>query len=350
MAKKKDQTPELEEETLAPEQTAEQEDLDAQEVKSDDAAVKASEEFDKLLDESDDIEATLLEDETEQKETEETEETTVEETPAEETEDTPVKEDGSGISDDIRQRATDLGMTPGEIAEFKDDADIEKTIKVLEGIDEKNEEPETPASEPAKPRAKEKGDELKPADSDELVIENEDEIDPIIVKIMKDQHKRNLELEARQAELDAKLTAGEQRAKAEREKVAMERFDEKITGLGKDYRDLFGEGATLKMSTRSTARKNRNKLGRHMVALGNAMAATGDEEITADALFKMSLNNVFYKEVEAIKGGELLEKTTRRSRQRTGRAATRKIGEKLTREQDTIQYNKDFDAEYLEDR
>ena len=95
------------------------------------------------------------------------------------------------------------------------------------------------------------------------------------------------------------------------------------------------------MSTRSTARKNRNKLGRHMVALGNAMVEAGDE-VTSESLFEMALNNVFQEKVEAIKGAKLHAKTSKRSRQRIGRGDTKKTG-KPTRQQAAVQVSEEFD-------
>ena len=346
MAKDKDQ-PEKTEETLTPEQIAEQKAADAQEVEAQDAAVKASEDFDNLADESDDVEETPLEKEDEQLEADDkAEKEDVEETPSDE----PGDDDGKGkkdgeseISDEMRKRATDLGMVPEEIAKFKDDAELVKSVEIMENIrdDDGDEEQEAPAPKPAKPEVKKDGDEQKPADPSELVIENEDEMDPGIVKIMKAQHKKNYELEQKLAEQGEKFKAGEDRLEAERNKVAMERFDEKIAALGKDYHDTFGQGGTLGMSTRSTARKNRNKLGRHMVALGNAMVEAGDE-VTSESLFEMALNNVFQEKVEAIKGAKLHAKTSKRSRQRIGRGDTKKTG-KPTRQQAAVQVSEEFD-------
>jgi hypothetical protein len=234
-------------------------------------------------------------------------------------------------------------MIPEEIAQFKDDADIERSIEIMENIvkDDEQSEQQSPAKPAAKPESKKEGDDQQAADPSVLVIENEDELDPAIVKTMKAQHKKNYELEQRLNAQDAKIGAEEQRLKEEREKVAMSRFDEKIEALGKEYYDTFGKGNTLAMSKRSTARKNRNKLGRHFTALGKAMLETG-QEVTADELFDMALRNVFFKKVQSVNGGKIYTKTSRRARQQISRASAKQTG-RQTRQQQAVAVSEEFD-------
>ena len=341
MAKQTDQTPETEDQPTA-EQIAEQKALDASDTKADEAAAKVSEDFDALIDDSEDVEETPSdEDDEQQKADDEKPDDDVEETPSDDDDEIESKPDADGISDELRKQATDLGMIPEEIAEFKDDADIARSIKILSGIRDEDGEQEEPAPKPAKTVADKAGDAKKPADPSELVIENEAEIDPGIVKIMKDQYKKSLALEALLAEQGVSIAAEIDRLKAEREKVAMARFDEKIEALGKDFHDTFGKGNTLEMSTRSTARKNRNRLGLHIVSLGKAMIESG-EEVTADHLFEMALRNVFNDKVNSVDGGKLHKKTSARSRQRLGRASTKKTG-KQTKQQSAVQASEAFD-------
>ena len=343
MAKDKDQTQENLEEAPTPEQVAEQQETE----KAEKAALKVQEDFDKHIDESDDVEETPLEDDDEQPEGDDKPaDDDDDEIPSEDAGDDDAEgdDDVPEFSPELLKRATDIGLIPEEIAEFKDDADLERSVRIMENIakdDDKGEQ--TPILQGNETPAKKDGDAEKPAaDPSELVIENEDELDPSIVRIMKAQHKKNYELEQKLAEQGERLQAEENRLRNERSKEAMARFDKRIEDLGTDFHDTFGKGETLDMSNRSLARQNRNLLGKHMIGLAKGLAAAGLDVPSEDRLFEMAMHNVFQKKVESVQGAALHAKTSKRSRQRIGRGATKKTG-RLTPRQAAVKVSEDFD-------
>jgi len=342
MAKTDDQTQEIED-TPTPEQVAEQKQAEEAEK----AALKVQEDFDKQINASEDVEETPSEDDDEQLEGDDkTEDDDVEETPSDEAGDDDAKgdDDGTEFSPELIKRAADIGLIPEEIAEFKDEAGLELSVRIMENIAKDDEKVvQTPLPPGDELPAKKDGDAKKPAaDPSELVIENEDELDPAIVKIMKAQHKKNYELEQKLAEQDGRLQAEENRLKAVRSREGMARFDKRIEDLGTDFHDTFGKGETLDMSNRSLARQNRNLLGKHMVGLAKGLAAAGLDVPAEDRLFEMAMHNVFQKKVESVQGAELHAKTSKRSRQRIGRVAIKKTG-KMTPRQAAVQYQEEFD-------
>lgn len=341
MAKKKDQTPETEDQPTA-EQIAEQEAQDKEDARADEAAAKVSEDFDALID-AEDVEETPSEgDDEPQEETHEADDD-VEETPSEDKGDDEQGDDDLTISSELHKRAADVGITEDEIAGFSDESDLERSVGIMESIarEQRDKEAAQEASGPAKPGKDEVGDEQKPADK-APEFENEDELDPVILKHLKAQNQKIAEFEEREKTRDAKLQDREDKDKARRENDALEQFDKRIAGLDKSFVETFGEGATNKMSARSLQHKNRMALGRHLTALGTAMVEAGTELPTSDRLFEMSLHNVFQKQVEAVQGGKLHAKTTKRSRQRIGRGSTKKTGT-MTRQQSAVQVSEAFD-------
>ena len=336
MAKEEDQTQDKTQETQDVE-------TPAVETKEEDtstaAAVKTSEKFDKIAD-SEGIEDALPDDEDEKPAEKEADKADAEEKDtgddkADETEQEPADEkDATGtgespISKELAQKAIDLGLSEEDVLTFDSDKELQKTVTILEDVHAEAEE-DKPADKPAA-EAEKKPD----AEDAELKLENEDDIDPGLVKIIKGMDKRHRD---EVAALHEEVRALKQGVAADQITQFTGRFDDRIDKLGLDWVDTFGKGKTMDMGKRSKAFKNRDAVRGRMEGLAKAMPHMTDEQ----KLFDLALRSLHETKLETVTGARMHKKTTARSKQRIGRAATKRTGT-LTGHQKAVEASKAFD-------
>lgn len=349
MAKEQDQT----------EKTTEEKTVDTTETKdtSLDKAVDASKDFDKLLDEADGVEETPPEDtpdkevkskakdtktktdsKADDKDTGE-EEDEVKEKTDDKTKDKAGDKAGeeSPFSEGLTTRATDIGLTEEEIAQFEDEADLEAMVKKIEDIVGQADEPE-PGSQTLAPPDKSKDD--KAGDDSIVKFKDEADIDPEILANMKAIEKKyNDEVKALRQEV-ADMKSGVQK---QQQAQFIKRFDGMIDKLGLEFVDVFGRGSLNDMGRRSQAFKNRDAVRARMYAFAKGLADSGQDMPDEQTLFDLAVNTLHGKKVNAVKGLRTKTKSDARSKQRIGRAAASK-DKPLMGDDAAVQTSKDFDA------
>ena len=363
MGKEQDQT----------EKTTEEKTVDTTETKdtSLEAAVDTSKDFDKLLDEADGVEETPPEDtpnkddkakDTKAKEVKSKakdtkakddskaddkdsgeEEDEAREKTDDKTEDKAGDKAGeeSPFSEDLTKRATDIGLTEEEIAQFEDEADLEAMVKKIEDVVEEAHEQESGSQTPAAPdKSKDKSKDDNAGDDSIVKFKDEDDIDPEILANMKAIEKKyNDEVKALRQEV-ADMKSGVQK---QQQAQFTKRFDGMIDKLGLEFVDVFGRGSLNDLGRRSQAFKNRDAVRARMYAFAKGLADSGQELPDEQTLFDLAVNTLHGKKLNAVKSLLIKPKTDARSKQRIGRAAAGK-DKPPTGDDAAIQTSKDFDA------
>ena len=336
MAKVQDQAQQTEEETVDTAETKE----DTSAIK---AAVKTSEDFDKMLD-TEGVEETPPEDDDKSKVDKGSEDKDDSKADDEDTGDKDDSEDKekddketkeadetgeSNVSAELAKKASDYGFSDEEIAEFKDDAELEKFLGVMDSVmSEDKEDAGTQAD------SKTRADDTKEDDTG-IKFSNEDDIDPELLKGIRALEQSNKELREK---LETVVGGLQQQQQSQ----FIKRFDGLIEGLGKEFADTFGIGSFNDLGRRSKAYRNRQAVGQRMQAFGKGLVDQGLDLPEEQELFDLAVNSLHKKKVETIKGLRLGKKTTARSKQRIGRSATKKTG-KLTGDQKAYETSRKFD-------
>jgi hypothetical protein len=342
MAKQADQTQQIEEDQVDTTET--------QEDTSTATAVKTSEDFDKLLDEDEaDVEETPSDQdddsksETEDKDDSEAEEeTTGEEKAEEKEEDKDATDTGeSPISKELAQKALDLGLSDEEVATFGSDEELEKTLGVIENVIADDEE-----AAGAQAATKSAEDKTEAEDTFEIKFENEDDIDPELLKNIKGMQAhyegKIKELSEVGRLLTAKVDGLVGNIEQEAQQQFVKRFDNMIDEQGIEFADTFGKGSTNDLGRRSKAFKNRDAVRGRMHAIAKGMADTGQDIPDEKTLFDLSMRSLFKIKMDTVASARLHKKTSARGKQRIGRTATKKTGS-LTGHQRAIETSRKFD-------
>ena len=331
MAKDQDQTQDNETQDTNADAAIEKED-----TASTDAAVKTSEEFDKLVDENpEDVEETPPEDKDDKskdsKDSETKDASKAGDKDAGKKDEDEKTDTGTGeanISKENVQKALDIGLSEDEISKFEDNAELEKYVGLLESIMSEEDE---------KIDTTQKTDDTKiEDDKSKIKFEKEDDIDPGILKGIRSLEQQNKELRDK---VDGLVGGIEQQRNVE----FIKRFDSYITGLGKEFADTFGIGSTNDLGKRSMAYKNREAIGKRMRAFGQGMADSGIELPDEQELFDIALTSLHKKKMETVKGLRSSKKSAQYAKgAKLGRSATKKTG-KLTGDQKALKTSLAFD-------
>jgi len=337
MAKEQNQAQQTEDTTAAVET---KEDTSAM-----DAAVKTSEDFDKLAD-AEGVEKTPLEGDDKSKDTKDSktkDDSKADDKDTGDKEDSKDKEKDTKEADDtgetkiteLEQKALDYGLSEEDIEAFEDEAALKEYVDVLDKVmSEDEEDAVAQADSKVKAKADAKVDDTK---KDDKGTKLDDDVDPSIanaIKALADENK----------ELREKLETVVGGLQQQQQSQFIKRFDGLIEGLGKEFADTFGVGSYNDLGKRSAAYRNRQAIGRRMQAFGKGLVDQGLELPDEQELFDLAVNSLHKKKVETIKGLRLGKKTTARSKQRLGRPATRTTG-KLTGDQAAYETSRKFDEQ-----
>lgn len=336
MAKEQDQTQQTEEDKAAAVETKE-------DTSAVDAAVKTSEAFDKLADANpEDVEDTPSKEKDDEKK-DSKDSKTKDDAKADDKDtgkaDDKVVEKDTKVADDtgetkiteLEQKALDYGLSEEEIGKFEDEAALKEYVDVLEKVmsDDKEDASAQAASDN---KADDKKEDKK---EDDKGTKLDEDVDPSITKAIEGLKQENKELREK---LDT-VVGGLQKQQQDQ---FIKRFDGYVKGLGMEFADTFGIGKYNDLGQRSQAYRNRQAVGQRMQAFGKGMVDQGLDLPDEQELFDLAVNSLHKKKVETVKGMRLGTKTTKRSKQRLGRSATKKTG-KLTGDQKAIETSKKFD-------
>jgi len=311
-------------------------------TKEDDAAtataVKTSEDFDAKLDSEGIDEALPEDDETKSDEDKDTDSETDDTGTAEdkdaggdETEDKDEdKGDDDALSQNLVDQAIDIGLKMDEISLHKNDAELERTIDILSGINiTRRTSPDNQAQTPEKKDAKDKDDEG-------IKFEDEEAIDPDILKAIRGIEKQNKDLR----QIVDRLTGSiEQRNQDEFE----QRFDGMIKDLGTDFEGVFGEGSTKDLNKNSGAFRNRRAMSRRMYAIAKGYTDTGLNIPTEKDLFETALFALHRKKMNNVRSQDIARKTDKQKGAKAGKPASSRTGKPPTGIQKAIHTSREFD-------
>ena len=207
-----------------------------------------------------------------------------------ETQPTDDAADSDGISDELLDRATELGYTLDEIKGFRDEKSLEKEVSRVEKLQQRLQQRQagkTPAKTEDAPT-----EEAEPEPNwDELVEAGHD---PDVVELQKKNWQRATKAEALvkqmyQAEQDRAWTA------------QCERFDESLNNLGAEYKTLFGTGRRgdlLKSSPEAAA--NRDIVFEKLAMLRTGYQQLGKPVPSESELIQEAVQASFYKQAQTI--------------------------------------------------
>lgn len=215
------------------------------------------------------------------------------ETTAEETVETPTAEtaDDETISDELLDKAFELGYTIDDLKKFNDVKSLEKEITLTAKLKERWERHEarkTPAADP----------ELEiPAATDEAEP-NWDELvelghDPDIVALNKSNWQRAQRAEA----LARQLIKSEQQREFE---AHCKRFDDTLNNIGDEFKDVFGTGEQGELITKSPEQaQNRQAVFTKMNMLRHGYLTAGQKVPPEAELIQEAVHATFYKHAQS---------------------------------------------------
>ena len=337
MAKEEDQTQKTEEDTTVADE------IQAEETKAAEAAVKTSEDFDAKID-ADDVEETPPEEKKEAEKKEESEDKADDDDTGQDEDDSDKQEADAKdatdtgeteISKELAQKAIDLGLTEDEVKAFDTADELTEMVKSIEDVtsaaEEKATETETVEKPAEKPETKE--------DDSAVKFENEDDIDPEILKAFRALEKQRLDdRKEREALLETvkELSGG---IDQQNRQHFVKRFDGYVKGMGIEFAGTFGTGSTDDLAGSSKAFQNRDAVRGRMLALAKAMPDVTDEQ----RLFDIAVNSLHKEKIDNVNGSRMSKKTTKHSkRARVGRSATRRTGT-MTGHEAAVETSRNFD-------
>lgn len=220
------------------------------------------------------------------------------------------EEAADDISENLIERAAKIGYTFEDIKGFRSNTALQRELDRVERLQsrfpayksEKAEKTETPES----PIMVEFTKQI--ADQKALIEQMKtDEYDPKIIqmaenqlRIIQGQHERQIELDRRNAEQEARL--GQQQE--EMQQRALERetatFESELAGLGKEYEALFGTGPGEKMDRNSQEFANRQKVWQQAQATAVGLQTLGLPVPSKSELYQQAVNAKFGSHVSQL--------------------------------------------------
>lgn len=247
------------------------------------------------------------------------------------------KGDELNVSEKLAKEAVDLGLTPEEVAEFKSDDELTKTLNIIKSVLADTEEAPAGSQQQVPPDKKAKDESVPDTD---LKFENEDEIDPGLLKGIKAMQKH---YEAQIKTLSEKVDAMQSNVTQERQAQFVKRFDDMIDKMGIEFAEVFGKGSTKDLSRRSMAFKNRDAVRMHMYAYAKGLTEAGLPLPDEQGLFNVALHSLNGEKLKAVEGLRSSRKADAYAKgTRAGRPATRQAA-RLNPMQKAIETSKEFD-------
>lgn len=208
---------------------------------------------------------------------------------AEETETTPAADDAADIeiSDELLDRAMDLGYTLEDIKGFDSAKTLEKDIQRAERITERMQQRAATKTDPAKPDP-----EAKPEPDWKAMIDAGH--DPEIIALKKEDWN---EIQAQKAVINQLM----QRERNREMEAVSERFDNALNSLGEAYEPLFGKGRRGELVGSSPqAVANRDAVFQQMEILRAGYQAAGVKVPSEPDLIQKAVQASFHKQTQEI--------------------------------------------------
>lgn len=190
------------------------------------------------------------------------------------------------ISDELLDRAIAVGYELEDIRDLKDAKAFEKEILRVERLQSrlqgKKAGTETAGKSEPEPESKE-------PDWDQLITDGHD---PDMIALQKSNWQRAAAAEAKVRQLEQ---VEQQRAA----QAVIDRFDDALNGLGKEYESLLGKGRAAELIKSSPeAAANRSKVFETMTILRNGYQQAGRPVPSEEKLIKQALHASFADQIE----------------------------------------------------
>ncbi len=350
-------------------QTVEQ---DAKVDDENEEAVAASDEFDKLMDETD---------KEEQQEEEEKKEQTGEEKKdtadksSEEKKDTAEgkgedkgddkegdktadgkksdeETDDSVLSDELLTKAVKFGFSLQEARAFKSAKALSSSLGLVErALTVASESKSGDDKKDTGDKKTEDAPGFKPFEAKpfELKFENEDEIDPELltaIRGMNEHHKSQIDaMNAHNAEQFKSITDSVKSVTANMASQSNQNFektfDSMVSGLGKNFETELGKGGFTSLAKDSTQLVNRQKVVNAMDAIDAVRVQSKQSQLAEQEVFNQAVAIVFADKANKIKTEKIATKLTARSKQAISRPGGQKGKE--SSDDKALQTSKEFD-------
>ena len=305
--------------------------------KSTATAVKTSEEFDKKLDDEG-IDESLSEDDEQAKDSGDKKDDSEsddtggddEDSGKTETEDEEAQTGDEDVLDqDLVDQAIELGFKTEEIALHKNNDELERTIQIFANIRPskiRQEQTQTPA---------EKADTEK-KDEGTIEFEDEEDIDPGILKAVRELEKQNKDLR----QIVERVTGDIQlRQQQEFENG----FDKMIEELGTDYEDVFGSGKGSEINQVSSAFRNRKAMIKRMHSIAAGYNAAKERIPSDQELFDQALYSLHKNKMSKVRSKKLSEKGQLQKGKKAGIPASSRTQKPATGLEKAIATSRKFD-------
>lgn len=190
------------------------------------------------------------------------------------------------ISDELLDRAIAVGYELEDVRDFKDAKSFEKEIARVERLQQRLQGKKAGTETATEP---EQAPESKEPDWEKLI---EDGHDPEIIAVA----KSNYEVAATAKAMVKQLEKAEQQRSAQ---AVVDRFDDALNGLGKEYEPLLGKGRAAELSKSSPeAVKNRSKVFTTMTILRNGYQQMGQPVPTEAELIRSAVQATFSDQIQ----------------------------------------------------
>ncbi|KKN46486.1 hypothetical protein LCGC14_0672560 [marine sediment metagenome] len=172
---------------------------------------------------------------------------------------------------------------------------------------------------------------------------NPDDFDPEVVakfdymtNIAKNQHEQLQQLQANQEHIQ---TVNQE---TDRNEIT-QWFDSEFTGLGDDFKDVFGEGDYNGLNQGSVEFANRDKIASQMSVLISGYEAQGMQAPNRSDVFKMASQQMFPEKFTSVKDETLSKQLKQQSTQHIQRVNRTKASVKQTEEELDVELASEID-------
>lgn len=208
-----------------------------------------------------------------------------------------VDESDAGVLRELASKAKTLGMHDDEISQLKDTGALRSVIAALQ----RQASVETAEDEQSR-RKPDAG--ANPSSEYEALaaLDEDDAIDPSAIKAIK----------ALKAELDRMKSSSVERSAPN---VRVEEADYMIAKLGEDFADVFGDGPSSSLSSRSEHYKARASVVSEMQRIREAAKGAKKRVPDANEAFDQAVRSVFGGKVKQVEQRQLASKVKQRESQ-----------------------------------
>ncbi len=124
-------------------------------------------------------------------------------------------------------------------------------------------------------------------------------------------------------------------------------FDQKVTGLGKNYEKTLGQGSYGDLSQGSSQIAKRDEIAEHISLLAAGYESTGRESPPLDVLFDQAAKFILQDDISEVKERQLSDRLRKRAKQHIARNGTEKLSSMETEEASDRELAGEIDSKFF---